>query len=97
MRYELNGISIVLQSSTILSDIFTVFSPKNMPENCSKAAFEPLDEEVDMFWSGLEHYITRKVRDVIFISTLIISLKNQMFWRRSCLMEHPRDTMMVGI
>lgn len=48
---------IAALSAAVLSDLFTLFDIGNLPDHLKELAYNPLDEDVDTFWNGIENAI----------------------------------------
>lgn len=50
-------LDIAAHSAAVLSDMFTLFNLENLPEHLKDLAYSPLDEDIDIFWNGIEQAI----------------------------------------
>jgi cohesin complex subunit SA-1/2 len=47
-------LDIAAHSAAVMSDLFTLFNVENLPNHLKDLAYSPLDEDIDIFWNGIE-------------------------------------------
>ena len=60
---------IAALSAAVMSDLFVLFNLESLPEHLKDLAYSPLDEDVDVFWNGIEQAIcTTSLLDSLDVS-----------------------------